>query len=79
MKWIMRVYILSSVQYFLTNQNMISMMKIDIDTDTERCRNTLRKLHYTVTNFTFVQVTPSGGHLQKSGPIMAIPLPKLKA
>ena len=42
------------------------MMKIDIDTDTERCRNTLRKLHYTVTNFTFVQVTPSGDHLQKS-------------
>ena len=70
---------LSSVQYALTNQNRASMMKFDIDTDTDRCRKTSRKLYYMVINFEFVQVTPSEGHLQKSGPIMGIPLLKLKA
>ena len=55
------------------------MMKFDIDTDTDRCRKVSRKLYYMVINFEFVQVTPSEGHLQKSGPIMGIPLLKLKA
>ena len=76
---IMTVFILSSVQYALTNQNRASMMKFDIDTDTDRCRKVSRKLYYMMINFEFVQVTPSEGHLQKSGPIMGIPLLKLKA